>query len=410
MSVNDNVEQQIIANMRTHFLPLLKDSVRTLGNSLAAKSVFSGFDTDKSGDLTQAEIDENLPNIDTILIQAKKDDSEASDYFGEKYTQASKNVDKASNKTVSEQIFENNLKEVVAMIINYAKAHPDDEQVQIYAKKAEEMFASGNILLTDIEEKGAIGEHIIDKESGEQKILIDNFDNLKSLDKNYMLQVLLHELGHAMSGDSLDSKQEESDVERVSRELISKITGIEIFKSEQKPITPEDIDEALLSRDNRLKRFSAILQKLDTPKQLLYFENIDKFIEQYNSYPEVSPSHGLPSNAGVALKYKPQEIREDNNMLIITSSPLADMKGIKIEERITFGDAVDSDGKKIPVSAKRVYIDGDGVEIASVDYGEYDPKNRAFDNKKLVISQLSLESKLNPEKFNSNLNALFGQS
>lgn len=73
--------------------------------------------------------------MDTIIINSynelpgawEKDNIQT--IFGANYTRGLANVDANSDLSVSEQIINNNIKEVVQQILEYAENHPENEQL-----------------------------------------------------------------------------------------------------------------------------------------------------------------------------------------------------------------------------------------------------------------------------------------
>lgn len=360
---SNNVDKQIIDNMRTHYSGLMKVGARDFGGDFMSKTIFDMVNTNKADGLTQEEIDAAMPNLDTYIAKSiEKDSFYAELHFGKSYTDAASKTDNTSDKTVSEQIIENNLNEAVEMIYTYAQQHPDDATIQKFASKLKEIKDNGKLILTNIEPAGVAGR-AIKNEDGSDTLLIDNRDSMNNLTAEYLLQTLLHELRHTMETDDLNSKAEEVEAETISRELADKISGT--------------------------KR---------------YEEPLSYFAQSYNGYAEASPgTYNIPQNTGIAVWYKPQEVTMDeNNNLVIKSDPQPDLNGATIEEHVQFGNQKDENGNPIPVSAQRIIKDANGEVIFSMDYGEYNLKKRAFDYFKMHMEQIKLKEKINPSAFMNN--------
>ena len=358
---SNNIDPQIIANMKTHYAGLMKVGATDFGGDFMSKTIFNMINTDKTNALTQEEIDVAIQNFDTFLAKSIENDSFYAElHFGKSYTEAAEKTDRTSGKTVSEQIVENNLNEAVEMIFEYAQQHPEDAIVQKFAEKLKEIKSNGKLILTNIETGGVAGR-AIKNEDGTDTILIDNRDSLNNLTPEYLLQTLLHELRHAMESDVINSKAEEVEAETISRELADKISG-----------------------------------------KVRFNEPISFFESNYNGYAEASPgTYNIPQNTGIAIWYKPDDIKmdKDNNTLIIKSGAQEDLNGAIIEDHVQFGDQKDENGNPIPVSAIRIIKDVNGEVIFSKDYGEYNLKKKSFDYHKMYMEQISLKQKINPQSF-----------
>ena len=67
---SNNIDPQIITNMRTHYLGLMKVGATDFGGDFMAKAVFDMVNTDKKDGLTQSEIDAAMPNIDQYIAKS----------------------------------------------------------------------------------------------------------------------------------------------------------------------------------------------------------------------------------------------------------------------------------------------------------------------------------------------------
>ncbi|MCR5265789.1 MAG: hypothetical protein K6E29_04255 [Cyanobacteria bacterium RUI128] len=357
---SNNVDKQIIDNMRTHYSGLMKVGARDFGGDFMSKTIFDMVNTNKADGLTQEEIDAAMPNLDSFIAKSiEKDSFYAELHFGKSYTDAASKTDNTSDKTVSEQIIENNLNEAVEMIYTYAQQHPDDATIQKFASKLKEIKDNGKLILTNIEPAGVAGR-AIKNEDGSDTLLIDNRDSMRNLTPEYLLQTLLHELRHTMETDDLNSKAEEVEAETISRELADKISGT--------------------------KRYE---------EPLSYFE------QSYNGYAEASPgTYNIPQNTGIAIWYKPEDVTmdEENNTLVIRSGAQPDLNDAVIEEHVQFGEQKDENGNPIPVSAQRVIKDKNRDVIFSMDYGEYDIRKKSFNYFKMHVEQIKLKERINPTK------------
>ena len=353
---SNNIDKQIIDNMRTHYSGLMKVGATDFGGDILSKTIFDQINTDKSDGLTQTEIDAAIPNLDLYIKKTiEKDEYSAKTYFGETYTKAAEKTDKNSDKTVTEQIFENKLNETVDLIFKYAQEHPEDATLQKYASKLKEIKDSGNLILTNIEMDGVVA--LAQKGAdGIDSILVDNRDieNIELTDE--LLQTILHELRHTMENDSINSKAEEIKAEKVSIELANKILG-------------KETDEIMLDL------------------------HLTDFIRSYKGYAEASPgTFNIPENTGIAVWYWPNEVTMDeNNRLTIRSNSLRSLDGAVIEDHVQFGDQKDENGNPLPVSAQRIITDKNGNVIFSRDYGDYDPEKKSFDYFHMYTEQRGLK-------------------
>lgn len=356
-SGSTGVDAEVLANMKTHYSGLMKVGATNFGGSSISTSIFAQIDTDNNKELSQEEI--NSANLDEIIINTikrnKLQEYDAQEYFGESYTKSASQTDPNSSKTTTEQIIDNNIKQAITQILEYAEQHPENTRVQEYAKKLKEMLAQNSIIGTDVEHQDSVGQHLSASEDAPNgKILIDNRDQFNNFNPRNVLKTILHELGHAISGDDLDSVAEEVMVESIARELALEISGEEVFEY-----------------------------------------SMEYFASQYKGYPMASPgTHNIPKNAGIATQYVPQEVTMKDNVLTIRAE--TDEKGNRVEDYITYGDRKDADGNPLPVSAKRVIVNQSGEIVFSADYGEYDSTKRAFKNAGLVkLKQMSFEGNTN---------------
>ena len=248
--------------------------------------------------------------------------------------------------------------------MEYAKEHPEDEEIQSYAKKLNEIIKNNNLKLVQIPNSDSVSGKA-DKENNLDVIYIDNKHVISNLNKNNILNVLLHELRHTMENDTINSKAEELEAETSARRIAKKIN-------------PE-------------------------PQ---WNEPIKSFLGTYSFYAEASPgTYNIPKNAGIAVWYKPKEVIEDNNTIIIRSDKLESINQGYIEDYITFGEEKDEFGNPLPVSAIRKIYDSNGNIITTQDYGEYDSENKKFNYYKIRMEQIKLENKLNGnKKFNFGIN------
>ena len=357
MSINDNMKQ-VISNMHTHYSGLMKEGTRDFGNDFVSKSIFNAVDTNHDGSLSQQEIDTAMPNLDSYIAKSiEKDDFYANLHFGKSYSESKAKTNPNSDKTVSEQIVENNLNEAVEKILSYAKAHPEDAVIQKYAQKLNEIVSAGKLILTDIEDSGVAGRANKDADGGDT-VLIDNHDSMQNLTSEYLLRTLLHELRHTVETDNINSKAEEVETERTARELADKIGG--------------------------KHRWGEV--------------SLSEFEESYRIYAEASPgTYNIPENTGIAVWYKPKDVTMKDNKLVIKSDAQPDLKGAIIEDHVQFGEQKDENGNPFPISATRVIKDKDGKIISTIDYGKYDSKKRQFDYYKVHMEQIKLKNQLNPQ-------------
>lgn len=355
MSEN-NISPEVQKNMRIHYTGLLKEGAKTLGGDFMSKSIFTSLDTDHDNTLSKEEIENGKENLDKYINKSVEKDNFYADLdFGENYTEGLKKVDKNSKKTASEQIIEQNLNFATNKILQYAQEHPEDAEMQKYAEKLKEIIANGNLKLQEIPDANTIAARA-QKENGKDVILIDNKNIIGNLNKNNLLQVLLHELRHTMEKDTINSKAEELEAEKTSRRIAQKINPVPQWN-----------------------------------------EPIDNFLDGYNGYAQASPgTYNIPVNAGISVWYEPKEVTQKDNLLTIKSDSLDKLNQGHIEDYVTFGTEKDEDGNPIPISATRKIFDTDGNVISTQDYGEYNREKRAFNYYKVRIEQLKLERKLNP--------------
>lgn len=349
----NNFNSNIVNNMLIHYSGLMKEGTKDFGGDFMSESIFSDIDTDRNGELSQSEIDKAKPKlIEYIQKVLQKDSFYAEVHFGEEYTENLKQIDNSSDKTVSEQIIQNNLNKAIELIYKYAENHPDDLVVQKYEQKLKEIISNGNLKLVDIAEKG-VGGRANKNPDGIDEILIENHDDISNLSVDYLLETLLHELRHTMETDNINSKAEELEAEETARELQKKISG-----------------------------------------NLIFNNNINDFTKGYVGYAEASPgTYQIPPNTGIAVWYKPLEVvMGENGELVIKSDLQKDMGNVYIEDHVQFGNKKDSEGKLLPISAKCIIKDNEGNVIQEYDYGSYDEQTRSFDYHRIHFKQIRLKN------------------
>lgn len=359
-----SVDPQVLANMKTHYSSIMTEGATNFGGNSISKSIFSKIDTDGNKELSLEEI--NSANLDEIILNTLENNMiamfDAQEYFGDSYTQSAAQTDPTSSKSITEQIIDNNIKEAALQILDYADKHPENTKIQVYVRKLEEMIMNDSLIGLDIEHENAAGQNLsASADIPYNAIIIDNRDQLHNLSTRNVLKTLLHELGHAISGDDLDSIAEEIMVETNAIELAKEISGKDAFEV-----------------------------------------SIEKWASQYKGYPIASPgTYNIPLNAGITTKYEPQEVSMEDNKLTIKSKP--DENGNITEDHVVFGTQKDNDGNPIPVSAQRVIVNSSGETIFSVNYGEYDTIKKAFNDRGLVqLQQYKFENKTEPTRFGLN--------
>ena len=383
---SNNIDPQILANMKTHYSGLMKVGTTDFGGDLMSKAIFDMVNTDKSNGLTQSEIDEGLPNLDSYIKKSiEKDSFYAEIHFGKSYTEAAQKTNPNSNKTVSEQIVENNLKTVINQIIEYATKHPEDERIQKYANKLQELVDNNKIVLTDIRRQGVAGRAYPNLDECDE-ILIDNHDSINNLTPEYLLQTLLHELRHTLETDTLNSKAEEVATEKEAREITKAILE-DISENSNTTKKLDFIRKKSTALSNKFSAVDDLQETLMTQGQdrshFMFQPSLEEFATAYSNIAEASPgTYNIPQNTGIEFWYKPEEVKMDeNNKLVVKSAVLPDMKDIIIEDHVQFGTEKDEFGNAYPVSAKRVIKDKDGNILSEIDYGEYYKKFRSFYSK-----------------------------
>lgn len=383
---SNNIDPQILANMKTHYSGLMKVGTTDFGGDLMSKAIFDMVNTDKSNGLTQSEIDEGLPNLDSYIKKSiEKDSFYAEIHFGKSYTEAAQKTNPNSNKTVSEQIVENNLKTVINQIIEYATKHPEDERIQKYANKLQELVDNNKIVLTDIRRQGVAGRAYPNLDETDE-IHIDNHDSINNLTPEYLLQTLLHELRHTLETDTLNSKAEEVATEKEAREITKAI----LEDISENSNTTKKLDFIRKKSTALSNKFSAVDDLQETlmmqgqdRSHFMFQPSLEEFATAYSNIAEASPgTYNIPQNTGIEFWYKPEEVKMDeNNKLVVKSAVLPDMKDIIIEDHVQFGTEKDEFGNAYPVSAKRVIKDKDGNTLSEINYGEYYKEYRRFYSK-----------------------------
>ena len=389
---SDKIDKQILANMKTHYSGLMKVGATDFGGDLMSKTIFDCVNTDKTNGLTQEEINAGMPNLDLYIKKSIENDSfYAEIYFGKSYTEAAQKTDPNSNKTVSEQIVENNLKTAINQIIEYATKHPEDERIQKYADKLLELIKDDKITLTDIVRPGVAGRACTNLD-GSDEILIDNHDSLNNLTPEYLLNTLLHELRHTLEIDTLNSKAEEVATEKEAREITKAILD-DISKNSDTVKTLEFIKKRRMALSNKFSAVNDLEEKLIIQEQnrsnFMFQPSLEEFEEAYSDIAEASPgTYNIPQNTGIEFWYKPEDVQmdENNNELVVKSAVQPDMKDIIIEDHVQFGPEKDEFGNAYPVSAKRIIKDKDGNVLSEIDYGQYYKEYRRFYSKPVQVA------------------------
>lgn len=65
--MNNNIDNQIIKNMFTHYSGLMKDGTTDFGQDFMSKSIFNAVDTNRNGIISQDEIDVAKPNLESFI-------------------------------------------------------------------------------------------------------------------------------------------------------------------------------------------------------------------------------------------------------------------------------------------------------------------------------------------------------
>lgn len=222
MSEN-NISPEVQKNMRIHYTGLFKEGAKTLGGDFMSQSIFTSLDADHDNSLSKEEIENGKENIDKYINKSvEKDDFYANLDFGKNYTEGLKNIKQNSNKTASQQIIENNLNFATNKILQYAKEHPEDGEMQKYAEKLKEIIANENLKLQEIPDADTVAGRA-NKVDNQDVIIIDNKNVISNLNKNDLLKVLLHELRHTMENDTINSKAEELEAKLLQDGLPKKL-------------------------------------------------------------------------------------------------------------------------------------------------------------------------------------------
>lgn len=221
------------------------------------------------------------------------------------------------------------------------------------------MATSGDILGIDLGNEYALGEHIARSEKNPEMIFIDNHYQIRNLNPRNVMKALLHELGHAISGDDLDSRAEELLVESVARALAEEVSGEKVFEY-----------------------------------------SLEYFISAYKGYPAASPgTNGIPSGAGITTKFEPESVVMEGNILTITSP--SDESGYVSVDTVTYGSETDADGNPMPISAVRTLKNPSGEVVFTHEYGAYNPVSKSFAGRaKVLLKQSIFENSLNPNREN----------
>ncbi len=323
MGIEESINSKFFQNVQNHYGSLIKAGATSFGKDEMSISIFNKIDTDKDGIISQKEIDAVKSSIGQII--------------GEAIIGASK---AKTMSRVQEKVLNDDIQTAYNKVLEYAKNHPEDERIQQYAKLAKEMMQNGKIQAGSIPQEHTAGIYDADTSA----ITLD-FDEYKNSDQ--VLVILLHELGHAIGKDGLDSISEEKDVESYAREIAAKITG----KSK------EEISDI----------------------------SIDEFLQPYkdSNYPQSSPGYdGIPKNAGITIDYEIQSVEHEGNNYKIKSGPIEN--GRYIETVIIMGKNTDSEGNLLPESVQQHLYDSTGNNIETTLFSEYDSEQRCFIRKSFV--------------------------
>ena len=226
-------------------------------------------------------------------------------------------------------------------IIDYAKQNPEDLKIQKYAEllgnteiKIERPLLNQNTIYPYKVYDTKIGGMYDIDENGKGSIKIPYGTDPEFGDDKVVTAILLHELGHSEDGDNLDSKAEETAVERYAIETAAKIHGV-------KQIHDED--------------------------NVTYLKN---FIQNYSDYPDNSPGHGLPDGLGLTLDGKITGIEKNPDGYVITSKEDGHTtRTLKVEYK---------DGYPTRARTDYISINGDHSFKYFDVYNNYDPKSKKF--------------------------------
>lgn len=336
---------QIISNMKAHYGSIIKAGISSIGSDEMSKSIFSQIDKNQDGTLNEKELGGCESTLSSIIADAAENFYEmASKFFGKTYTQQ---LDKANEKehppeevakpaeewkTPTQRVIQQNLDEGFAKIAKYAQEHPEDERIQSYMKKIEEIKQG-----TEITDEAT--DFTASTITGDMKTIY-NGTEMENLDPDMALRTIIHEAGHYINGDELSSIKEEVDVETYALDTTENITGKSLFENKEK----------------YLKEFSNL------------YENSGA------NYGKSSPGYnGIPLNAGFVIKEDITSIAKDGN----STSIYSDFAGWRQEHTVTMGEEKDRNGNPYPIEASRTLFQDNG-ETISWKFTDYDKDKKVW--------------------------------
>lgn len=324
----------IINNMKAHYGSIIKAGISSIGSDEMSKSIFSQIDKNQNGMLNEKEVSGCESTLSSIINNVAENFYEmASKFFGKTYTQQ---LDKANEKnqtqnpegadqaagewkSPTQKVIQENLDEGFAKIAQYAQEHPEDERIQSYMKKIEEIKQGSEI--TD-----ETTYYTAATITGDKKIIYDGTE-VDNLDPDTMIRTIIHEAGHYINGDELSSITEEVDVETYALDTTEKITGKPVVENKE--------------------------------------EYLQEFAEMYENsmganYGKSSPGYdGIPLNAGFVINDEITSVAKGGN----STSIYSDFAGWRQEHTVTMGEEKDENGNPYPTEASRTLYQDNGEAI-----------------------------------------------
>lgn len=347
---------QIISNMFAHYSSIAKNGHNTIGSDALSVFIFKKLDINNNNKLDSNEIKDLSTVLNNLTEEELREGGIAENTFGDSYTtqlekakspQFSGEINNFARPgtTDSEKIVSQNLNEACYKLIEYARLHPEDERLQQYVAKLNEL--KGNLTVSSdnysYEALTVTGERTIDFAANQAEIL----------NPDRTMQALIHELGHYVNGDDLSSVAEELDVEEYSIGLTEKITGKPLYED----------------KEAHMKEFATRYQQ-----------------RRGGNYGTLaSPGYnGLPINSGFVIDLGDKV----NSVITNGNSTTINVDGLfegGITYNIEMGDEKDADGNPYPKSAERRFTH-EGKEYID-QYTNYDKDRKVW----LDMQRLSSE-------------------
>lgn len=331
----ENKPSQTVENMFNYYTEVFQNKYQVPSDDKITISLFQKLDKNKDGDIDKAE-QINLHSAITELNKEGKYQKEIDATFGTSYTEAMSKTNRKHNNAQTEKVIQANINKVLNKIQEYARQHPEDEKVQQYANKLNELKSKIKIVRTDNPAGGFFDP--------KTQCININANITSNLNETTLAKLLIHEATH-IDGDAISSHAEELNAERTGIEITEKIYNTTLIENKE--------------------------------------EYLNQFINRYNNLPEdfggeaeYSPGYGgVPAGAGIEVEGEIQSVQQNGNNYIIKTRNEED--NTSEEYRINMKDKKDKNGVGYAESAS-VIVEHSNGDTEAYEYSNYNKKHRIF--------------------------------